>query len=162
MCPCGRGPVQVVHTRDGLEHLYVCCADCARELDQKKEMQREQERKDLLRLQVLIAEIYAYFDSRYLGHWVKHFALTPSKKAVWEELRQFKVISSGKTAFYEQLRGGSLEDYLRRRACISAMGQILVLMEIYDPYLTGKIEEALELAGEQYKYLVTSRESWKE
>ena len=160
-CACGRGSVLVVHEVDdrnrGRDHTYLRCEYCDSEAKERIQEAKVQHDETLLRLQVLQMEIFTYFDSRYMEHWINHFAFCSSKKAVWEILRSRKIITRGLSTFYEEVKDISVQEYLRNCTSISAMTNILALLEIHDDHLEKQVERAMAMAGPDHQYLITSR-----
>ena len=161
-CPCGRGVIQTVQEINEMkktrEHTYLHCEYCTEDARERFRVAQKEEQQILLRLQVLRMELFSYFDSRYMEHWIEHFAFCPTKKAVWEILREHKIIQKSLTAFYEEVKNKSMASYLRNCATVGAMKQICDLLEIHDEYLAEKAALAVALAGKEHKYLVWSRD----
>ncbi len=157
ICSCGRGRRQLRSKTNGRRLTYSMCSRCAEEADMRITQANMIEHNMILQLKVLSAEIYAYFDSRYMEHWTKHFAFTPSKKEVWKTLHAYGIVQTGLTHFYNQLRDWNIEEYLSSIATVAAMKPILMLLDIYDPYLMEKVDRVMELAGRNYMYLLSAR-----
>jgi len=160
-CPCGRGVVMTVREMDESNRIrkrsYMFCDACdelAREKWDDDRKRSENEKKKVLDLR---ERILSHFDLRYLRDWQAHFALSPSKKAVWEILHQNGVFSRGLTTFYGDLREEPLPCFLRNIATVSNIGKILCLLEIQDEELEQLLHEIHILVGNDYIYLLWNR-----
>ena len=163
LCSCGRGPVMLVSRPDSSRlngsERYIVCLECALSAGNRFDFGVLKDQEALLRLQVHCLEIYSYFDSRYLVHWINHFALCPSKKAIWEILSKERIVHNSLSTFYEKIRLLSLEGYLREIAGISSMMEILRILDLYDPYLEEQISKILRAAKIESDHIV-KRRNW--